>query len=295
MTRIVFLIACTGIISLMGAVTALAGNAQRDAMQKAQQALMAGDYTTSFSFYKRMAEESNDPLAWFSLALYYQNGWGRPTDRKAACGHFEKAAAGGIPAGAHFHAECLEQGVTQPAMPDKAAAWYEKAASLGHLVSYCSLAKLYMTGNGVPKDPAKGLMLCSKGAGYNTSAQIQMGRYYLEGDASIRNPQAAYQWFAMAAQRNVAEAQYLLGVMERDGLGRPKSAGRALPLFEEAASQGYLPAYLPSAELYFSAPVDPQTGKPAANDLAKAYLWLSATMRRSSDDREKGRAAGFER
>ena len=281
-----------GAILLISASIATAAASERG-LPEAQKALASGDYATSFAIYKRIAEKNKDPLAYFSLALHYQNGWGTLKDPKFACVNFEKAAAGGIPTAAHFHAECLARGVRQPADPAKAAIWYEKAANWGHLISYCSLADLYMTGAGVPKDPGKGLLLCSQAAAINTSAQIQMGRYYLEGDATIRSPKDAYQWFHMAAERNVAEAQYLLGMMERDGIGRPKSAANALPWFESAAAQGYLPAYLPTAELYFSRPGDAQTGKPVAENLAKSYLWLSAVVRRSANAGEKERAANL--
>jgi TPR repeat protein len=261
-------------------------------LREAQQALKEGKYDTAFAAYRVAAEEKNNPLAQFTLALFYQNGWGRKADPVAACQWQEKAAHGAIPAACHYYAECLEKGVHRPADPAAAAAWYEKAVELGHSGSLCSLARLYMTGQGVPKDPAKGLLLCRKATENGLlPAEIQMGRFYLEGPAEIRDPVRAYQWFSAAAQQNAAEAQYYLGVLERDGLDRPKAPEKALFWFESAAAQGYLPAYYPTAELYFTAPVDPETKKLSAENLAKAYLWLSATVQRSENSQEKKNAA----
>ena len=57
-----------------------------------------------------------------------------------------------------------------------------------------------------------------------------------------------------------------------------------------AALRGYLPAYLPTGELYLNAPPDPETGEPDAGNLAKAYLWLSAASRRLQDEHDLARA-----
>ena len=66
-----------------------------------------------------------------------------PVNPKAAYGWFKKAAAGDIPAAAHFYAEHLERGDVCAADPAEAAVWYRKAVDLGHHLSLCSLANLY--------------------------------------------------------------------------------------------------------------------------------------------------------
>jgi TPR repeat protein len=263
---------------------ALAGSDAAAELRTAQALLAQGEYGKAFVEYHRFASEKNNPLAQFTLGLFFQNGWGRPVDQEAACGWFEKAAQGGIPAAAHFFAECLVKGVDRPADPAKAAGWYEKAAALGHYMSLCSLAELYMTGTGVPKDPVRGLALCRQAAEKGViPAQTRTGMFLLKGDPSIRNVDEAFLWLSTAAQGNDPEAQYYLAVMFRDGLGRPKAPEAARYWFESASSQGYRPAYFPTGELYFNAPVDPQTGKLPAPDLAKAYLWVSAASKQTRD------------
>jgi len=263
-----------------------------DELTKAADFLAAGQYEQAFPEYLRVAEHTQNPLAQFSLALFFQNGWGRPPDMVAACEWYTKAAEGGIPVAQHQVAECLVHGLHRPADAVEAALWYTKAAEHGHHPSLCSLAQLYMTGTGVIKDPAKALNLCQQSAQLgNRPAQLQLARWYKNGETTIQDIDAAFFWFQQAANQQEPEAQYELGKMLREGLGSPPDVLTAREWFETAASQGYVPAYFPTGDLYFHAQPDPQTNKLTAEDLAKAYLWLSATTRRSQreDELEKSR------
>ncbi len=260
-------------------------------LHEAQKDLAKGNYAKAFAAYTEEAVQRNNPLAQFTLALFYRNGWGRSVDPAAACRWMKKAATGSIPAAEHSFGECLETGVLGAPEPAGAAIWYEKAAALGYFPSFCSLGKLYMTGQGVPKDAAKGLELCRQAAERNIpSAQVQLGLFYFKGDPAIRDMTHAYQWFLRAAEKNDPEAFYYLGIMDRDGLAGSKSLEKAKYWFESAASMGYAPAYYPTAILYLTSPVDPHTKMLSAKDLAKAYLWLSATLKRSTDREEKKKA-----
>ncbi len=78
--------------------------------------------------------------------------------------------------------------------------------------------------------------------------------------------------------------------MLRDGLGQAADPAGSRNWLEAAAGQGYVRAYYPVAELYFNAPPDPETGLWTGPDLAKAYMWLSATLQRSVDPVELDRA-----
>lgn len=261
-------------------------------LRSAQKALAQKEYSKAFTAYSQEAVHRHNPLAQFTLALFYKNGWGRPVDAAAACKWMEKAAAGSVPAAVFFWGECLEKGKLGAPDPARAAIWYEKAAALGYVTSLCSLGRLYMAGEGVAKDPAKAVQLCRQAADRNIpSAQVRLGLFYLRGDPAVRDLARAYQWFVKAAEKNDPEAFYFLGRMDLDGLVGAKDRAKARYWFETAASMGYVPAYYPTASLYFHAPVDPRTQMLPANDLAKAYLWLSATAQRSADVDEKRRAS----
>ena len=133
-------------------------------LRSAQKILAAGDYEQAFTEYSRFAKEKGNPLAQFTLALFYDYGWGRAIDRAAACRWYEKAAKGAVPAAAHFLGECLIEEALRPANPKQAAHWFQEAADLGHYYSLCSLAELYIEGSGVKKDVTKGLTLCQQAA-----------------------------------------------------------------------------------------------------------------------------------
>lgn len=252
----------------------------------AQKLLSAGDYAPAYREYLHIAEQDNHPLAQFTVALFHEYGWGRAVNHSVACQWYAKAAKGEIPAAQHFYAGCLQQGVNGVSDPAKAAHWYEKAVQNGHMLSLCSLAELYITGQGVHKDPRKGLTLCQQAAeqGLDT-AMVWTGKFHLL-DSQLRDYDQAYSWFKRASLRENPRAQYYLGIMNRDGLGRDKDSTAARYWFESAASSGFVPAYYQTGLLYFNAPLDPVAHKLHPDHLAKAYLWLSAAAERSQNKTE---------
>jgi len=256
----------------------------RTVLSDAQQWLAEGDYQKAYAAFLFHAQSRQNPLAQFTLGLFHQHGWGMAADSTQACHWFEKAAANSVPTASHFLGECYRDGLHQPADYANALHWFQKAAELGHVVSLCSMAELIMQGKGAPKDPQKALNFCERAASAGSvNAQLQLGQLYLNGDASIRNPHLAAKWFSYAAEKESLEAYYYLGRIHEDDLNDPATA---LSWYEMAASRGHLPAYLPTARLYFNAPPADQTQIPTAENLAKAYLWLSATRQLSEDSNE---------
>jgi len=251
-------------------------------LEKAQALLAKGDYDNAFQAYHQFAVEKENPVAQFTMGLFFQLGWGRPVDEAKACKWFEKAGNNGIPAATHFFADCLNKGVGTD--PGKAAKWYKRSASLGYHMSLCSLAELYMAGSGVPKDPDKALELCRQAADRRViPAQIRLARFLMDKNSGRQDLKRAFEWFSMAADMEAPEAQYYLGIMLCDGLGRQKDPETARFWFEKSAVKGYEKAYFPLGELYFNAPRDPENGMLPAADLAKSYLWVSAGKRQVSD------------
>jgi TPR repeat protein len=276
--------AVSGLLALSAPIAAQADNAKE--LRHAQAALSAGDYDKAYAQYKGFADKGN-PLAQFTMAMFHQMGWGRTVDPVSACRWHEKAAAGKIPASAHYLADCLVSGTHMPPDPTQAAKWYEQAANYGHFSSLCALGSLYIAGNGVAKDPAKGLTLCQQAAQKgHVASMMTLGRSHLQGVAGKKDYQAAVSWFEQASQRNSAEAPYLIGTILREGSAGPKRLEEARYWFELAASRGYVRAYFVTGGLYFAAPPDPGTQMPTAKNLAKAFLWLSAAKARSTDKNE---------
>ena len=251
-------------------------------LQAAQQAQTIGDYRKAFEQYSRFA--SRNPLAQFNIALFYQNGWGRPADGVKACQWFEKAAQGQIPAAQQFFGDCLAQGIGRPVDNKTAIEWYKKAAAKGDFIAFCSAADLYIKGQGVDKDVQQGLALCIQAAQAGSPpAMIKLANYYIEGTDVPQDLAAARYWYQQAAERHSNEAQYNLGVMLSEGRGGEPDLNAALFWLETAASEGYAPAYLPTAILYANAAPQPETGALAPEHLAKIYVWNSAAKARAKD------------
>ncbi|MBX3629103.1 MAG: sel1 repeat family protein [Nitrosomonas sp.] len=283
---IILIIIALTVLSLIPTLSA-AGQPQPDtrkALAEAQQWLTAGDYPKAYAAFLFHARTQQHPLAQFTLGLFHQHGWGMAVDKVQACRWYEKAAENGVPAANHFLGECYQDGTHQPINYTAAIHWYQAAADLGHIVSLCSIAELVMQGKGVPKDPEKALNLCQQAAtAGSVNAQLQLGQFYLDGDESIRNPILAAKWFSHAAGKELLEAYYYLGKIHENDFNDPATA---LSWYEMAASRGYPPAYFPTARLYFNAPVAEHTQMPTAENLAKAYLWLSATRQLSENMHE---------
>jgi len=273
------------LFSLTAFLLAFAGTSSAEMgreVRQAQKLLADGKYAEAFEEYQRVAEEKDNALAKHALAMFYDFGWGRTPDPVKACEWHEQAAQGDIPAAAEALARCYAEGIGRKVDYAQAAAWYQKAADLGIHSSLCSLGALYISGQGVAKDPAKGLALCQQSAEQGSvPAMLRLARFHLE--AETPDYAAALHWISSAASYQSVEAEYQLGVMLRDGLGIQRNPLEARTWFELAASKGYVPAYFETAALYINAPINPETGLWHEDDLAKAYLWLSITLKRSQD------------
>lgn len=253
-----------------------------DELRQAQKLLAKGQYDDAFTQYSYFAEKKGNPIAQFTMGLFYDLGWGRSIDNVEACQWYEKAGEKGVPAAIYSYADCLRDGVGTAADPVKAIEWYEKSAGLGFHLSKCSLAELYLTGTGGSRDPQKGLALCEQVAQMGiVPAQLKMGQFYINDEFGVRNYERAGYWFRIAAERESSEAFYQLGRMSRDGLGGERNLQVARIWFEKAAAKGYRKAYFPVGKLYYHTPKDPDTGLIPPHELAKSYLWLSAAARQA--------------
>lgn len=279
------------LLILLLAVTGVSNADISRELRHAQKLLAAGDYEQAFEEYQRVAEEKNAPLAELAIAMFYDYGWGRPKDPVKACLWYEKAAQDKLPVAADALGRCLAEGIHRQVDFKQAAVWYQKAADMGHHYSLCHLGALYISGQGVNKDISKGLVLCQQSAEQGSvPAMLRLGHLSLN-DNEMRDYEAALHWFSVAASYQSVQAQYQLGVMLRDGLGIDKNPQVARSWFEKAASKGHQPAYFETATLYFNASVNPETGLWYENDLAKAYLWLSATEQRTAKSEQREQAS----
>lgn len=264
-----------------------------DELKRANKALADKHYSLAFTEYTRHAEKNG--LAQFSLGLIEQRGWGRPPDPIAACKWFGRAAHSGIPTAQQFFGDCLAQGIGRPADGPAAMRWYTAAADQGLASAACDAGELLIAGKVVSQDVPKGLVLCTGAAqAGSTPAMLKLAALYSDGGVVAQDLPRARFWYNEAAQRRVLEAQFRLGVMLSEGLGGEADVLQARFWLEHAASEGYAPAYLPTAILYANAPLEPSTGALSAEDLAKIYLWNSAAKASTQDPAQLAEIAHIE-
>lgn len=93
-------------------------------------------------------------------------------------------------------------------------------AVAGDPVAQYTVARMYLAGQGVPRDAADGLRWLRKAAGSGlASAQYQLGARYQFGIDLPQDYARAAAWYLKAADRGFAAAQFRLGILYMNGLG----------------------------------------------------------------------------
>jgi hypothetical protein len=123
---------------------------------------------------------------------------------------------------------------------------------------------------------------------------LKLAQYYQSDSDVPQDLVAARYWYWEAAQRNVNEARFQLGMMLANGEGGEADQNAARTWLETAAGDGYAPAYLPTAVLYANEPVQKETGALAPEHLAKIYLWTAAAKVRSATPEQAAEAEKLE-
>jgi hypothetical protein len=93
-------------------------------------------------------------------------------------------------------------------------AWYQKAAEQGSADAQLSLGKLYVSGQGVPKnsvEAAKWFLLAAQQG--RAVAQIQMARMHLAGAGVMKDYVEAYKWAKLAGAQGDGQAQQILSFL----------------------------------------------------------------------------------
>lgn len=157
--------------------------------------------------------------------------------------------------------------------PEEKFAQLQKRAETGDAEAQYSLARMYVVGDGIPKDEAKALEWLQKAATQSyADAQYVLGNMYASGYLSIlpKDIAKAAEWYQKAAAQGNAKAQYTLGEMYSIGGEMPFSdEAKAIEWYQKAAEQGYVDAQVRLVfNYYFGA-----FGKKSPSDYAKAFEW----------------------
>lgn len=115
----------------------------------------------------------------------------------------------------------------------------KKAAELGDAKAQSTIASMYESGNGLPKNQIEAAQWYTKSAeqGY-AEAQNNLGFMYAGGRGIPTDYAMAMKWYGKAAEQGLPEAQYNLSVMYTNDLAVPKDYVKAYMWANLAASKG---------------------------------------------------------
>lgn len=119
------------------------------------------------------------------------------------------------------------------------AKWYFRAAESGVPKALRNLGLMYVTGEGVKKDPAEGFRRLKEAADKkDVEAQWAVGILFLEGRGTAKDDAQALAWLGKAAAAGDLYAQRALGWMAETGRGGPVRLKDAAKFYKQAADGG---------------------------------------------------------
>ena len=99
---------------------------------------------------------------------------------------------------------------------------------------------------------AFGLLINAASQG-NPEAQRLVGEMYFEGKGVSKDIAKSLVWSKASADRGDRLAQYTMGYFNENGIGAPTSAANALSYYRLSALQGFIPAKVKLADMYWAA------------------------------------------
>ena len=203
------------------------------------------DHTQATQWFRKAAEQGHaDAQHW--LGLLYYRGHGAPMDHTQASQWFRKAAAQGL----HYAQECLGlmhfRGEGMPKDHEQAAHWLRKAAEQEHPEILFDHHIWYQSkGEGALEVFTEAVQWFQMAAEEGLAdAQLCLGVMYLRGQGLRQDYAEAFRWFQAAARQGLASAQHFVGRMCLIGFGEPEHCARNLHWFREASARGYSSARL---------------------------------------------------
>ena len=112
----------------------------------------------------------------------------------------------------------------------------------------------------------------------DAKAQYELGRAFFSGTLGVAKDEAeAVKWFRKAAEQNVADAQFSLGVCYANGQGVTEDDAESVKWFRKAAEQNF-------ADAQYNLGVCYDGGEGVAKDEVEAYKWWLLAAGQGNDD-----------
>lgn len=203
------------------------------------------DYEKAFQWFKKAADENNEPAAMIMVATFLRGGFGHKENIEEAWHYIQTAKSiGDGRAYAYSAISCSELKVvnTHPNIKCDVISDFKKAISLGYekskmdLVSY----KIFFSPNKEQTKEEGFRELVELGNEGNANAQTLIGQLYQHGhdDVVEQNREMAIYWYKKASKQEAPEAQFNLARLLIKGLDSHEELQVVEDLIINAASSG---------------------------------------------------------
>jgi len=175
---------------------------------------------------------------------YYYRPTTPPAPTGPPCGHYGAPACKVdvvIPPGATGEQLYQMGGRAEAAHNEGAAiAYMEASAKLGYVRAEGAMGMAYLQGNGVRRDPQKGIHLLEQAAAQgNRGAAVELGMEYEDGVDGVPHDQArAIAYLKQAAELHHSIAEHRIGLDYEMGNGLPHDRNLAVTWLRRAAADG---------------------------------------------------------
>ena len=161
----------------------------------------------------------------------------------------------------------------------KVLAEIRAGADKGDAKAQYELGRAFFSGTlGVAKDEAEAVKWFRKAAEQNVAdAQFSLGVCYANGRGVAEDDAESVKWFRKAAEQNDARAQAALGVRYAKGQGVAKNKAEAVKWYRKAAEQNV-------ADAQYNLGVCYDSGEGVAKDEVEAYKWWLLAAGQGNDD-----------
>lgn len=197
------------------------------------------NHKEGFKWIKKSAEQGFVP-AYFSMGVYYQNGYGGiEKNPKEAFNYFLSGAEKGNRSAMLEVGNCYSQGFGVENDLKKAFEYYLKSAELGHEDAMFNVGLWYQNGTGTEKNYKEAFNWYKKCADRgNTSAMNNIGSMYEHGTGVAKDEKEAFKWFKKAADAGSAFSQRVVGDFYYKGDGVESDKSKAFEYFLKSANGG---------------------------------------------------------
>jgi uncharacterized protein len=206
-----FAVAVIGLVVGLGSALGFEGNRveppRAAAIDCGTQAVKGGETPKTMGTLQYAAGQGNAVAQW-KLGRMYATGEGVPRCDARAFEYFSLIANG--------HADDYPDAPQAPFVAN----------------AFVALGQYYLDGipNSLKADPSRAREMFSYAASYfgNADAQYHLARLYLDGQGVARDPRQAARWLTLAANKGQYQAQAMLGSMLFKGDAVPREAARGL-------------------------------------------------------------------